>query len=102
LVGKLMMLMAPKGHFLGQIPQPMHNSSEMKAIFDAELTSMQSFPEMFSDHFFKINVHSNLTHSDNGTRFLAFLSTFFGFALIRTHNRYSSQLVRHIAQIPKG
>lgn len=28
-VGRLMMVMASKGHFLGQIPQPMHRDSEM-------------------------------------------------------------------------
>lgn len=33
-----------KLHTLTQIPQPMHNSSEMKAIFEAGVTSMQSFP----------------------------------------------------------
>jgi len=44
LVGRLMMLMAPKGHFLGQIPQPMHKLSEMKAILDSGVTSMQRRP----------------------------------------------------------
>jgi hypothetical protein len=29
---------------LTQIPQPMHNSSEMNAIFEAGVTSMQSLP----------------------------------------------------------
>ncbi|KAI5808831.1 hypothetical protein DFH27DRAFT_461016, partial [Peziza echinospora] len=32
------------GHFLGQIPHPMHSLSEMKAILDSGVTSMQSFP----------------------------------------------------------
>ena len=31
-------------HTLTQIPQPIHNSSEMKAILDAGVTSIQSFP----------------------------------------------------------
>lgn len=44
LVGRLMMVMASKGHFLGQIPHPMQRLSEMKAIFESGLTSMQSFP----------------------------------------------------------
>ncbi|EYE91201.1 uncharacterized protein EURHEDRAFT_421952, partial [Aspergillus ruber CBS 135680] len=35
---------APNGHFLGQIPQPMQRRSEMKAILDSGLTSIQSFP----------------------------------------------------------
>ena len=66
-VGKLMILMAPKGHFLGQIPHPnsqhqqkgrlpileisqhhkrytYQRASEMKAILLAVVTSMQSFP----------------------------------------------------------
>lgn len=43
-VGRLMMLMALKGHFLGQIPHPMQSRSEMKANFDSGVTSMQSLP----------------------------------------------------------
>jgi len=31
-------------HFLTQIPQPMHNTSEMKAILSEDFTSMQSLP----------------------------------------------------------
>ncbi|EUC34020.1 hypothetical protein COCVIDRAFT_36844 [Bipolaris victoriae FI3] len=38
------MLMASKGHFLGQIPHPIHSRSEMKAILDDESTSMHSLP----------------------------------------------------------
>ena len=44
LVGRLMILMAPKGHFFGQIPQPMHSRSEMYAIFESGVTSIQSLP----------------------------------------------------------
>jgi hypothetical protein len=44
LVGKLMILMAPNGHFLGQIPQPIHSDSEMKAIFDSGVTSIHRRP----------------------------------------------------------
>lgn len=44
LVGKLMMLMASKGHFLGQIPHPIHSRSEMKAILLLGSTSIQSLP----------------------------------------------------------
>ncbi|KAI1141908.1 hypothetical protein F5Y05DRAFT_209617 [Hypoxylon sp. FL0543] len=44
LVGRLMIVIASKGHFLGQIPHPMQRLSEMKAIFESGLTSMQSFP----------------------------------------------------------
>lgn len=41
-VGKC--LLTPNGHFLGQIPQPMQSSSEMKAILESGVTSMQSLP----------------------------------------------------------
>lgn len=34
----------PKGHFFGQIPHPIHNLSEIKAILDSGVTSIQSFP----------------------------------------------------------
>lgn len=39
-----MMLMASNGHFLGQIPHPMHSRSEMKAILLVASTSIQSLP----------------------------------------------------------
>jgi hypothetical protein len=52
LVGKLMMLMASKGHFLGQIPHPMHRRSEMKAILDSGVTSMHSLPVRTTGHDF--------------------------------------------------
>jgi len=44
LVGRLMILIAPKGHFLGQIPHPMHKLSDMNAIFDVGVTSIQRRP----------------------------------------------------------
>lgn len=44
LVGKLIMWIAPNGHFFGQIPQPMHSRSEMYAILDSGVTSIQSLP----------------------------------------------------------
>ena len=46
LVGKLIMWMASKGHFLEQIPQPIHKSSEIKAILDSGVTSIQSLPKI--------------------------------------------------------
>lgn len=52
LVGKLMMLMASKGHFLGQIPHPMQRRSEMKAILDELSTSMHSLPVRTTGHDF--------------------------------------------------
>lgn len=47
-----MMLIAPKGHFFGQMPQPMHRRSEIKAILDSGATSMQSFPVLTTGHDF--------------------------------------------------
>ena len=38
------MLMAPKGHFFGQIPHPMHRRSDMKAILDSGATSIHNLP----------------------------------------------------------
>lgn len=51
-VGRLMILMALKGHFLTQIPHPMQRRSEMKAIFDSGVTSMQSLPVRTTGHDF--------------------------------------------------
>jgi len=51
-VGRLMILMAPNGHFLGQIPQPIQRLSEMKAIFDSGVTSIQSRPLRTTGHDF--------------------------------------------------
>ncbi|ODV80344.1 uncharacterized protein CANTADRAFT_40353, partial [Suhomyces tanzawaensis NRRL Y-17324] len=38
------MLMASKGHFFTQIPQPIHKVSEIKAIFEVGVTSIHNFP----------------------------------------------------------
>lgn len=46
------MLMAPKGHFLGQIPHPMQRLSDMKAILDSGVTSMQRRPLRTTGHDF--------------------------------------------------
>jgi hypothetical protein len=35
------MVIASNGHFLGQMPHPMHRLSEMKAILESDVTSMQ-------------------------------------------------------------
>ncbi|RPA91042.1 hypothetical protein L873DRAFT_1715620, partial [Choiromyces venosus 120613-1] len=42
----------PKGHFFGQIPQPMHSCSEIKAILDSGVTSIHSFPVLTTGHDF--------------------------------------------------
>ena len=52
LVGRLMIVMAPKGHFFGQIPHPMQRRSDIKAIFESEVTSMQSLPVLTTGHDF--------------------------------------------------
>lgn len=45
---------------LTQIPHPMHNSSEMKAVLEAEVTSIHSFPE-------KKQVHRNVNRLNSNT-----------------------------------
>ena len=47
-----MMLMAPKGHFFGQMPHPMQRRSEMYAIFESVVTSMHSLPVRTTGHDF--------------------------------------------------
>lgn len=42
----------PKGHFLGQIPHPIHSRSEINAIFDSGVTSIHSFPVLTTGHDF--------------------------------------------------
>ena len=51
-VGKLMICIAEKGHFLTQIPHPMHSVSDMKAIFESGVTSIQSLPVRTTGHDF--------------------------------------------------
>ncbi|KAK6200264.1 uncharacterized protein RJT21DRAFT_121162 [Scheffersomyces amazonensis] len=42
--------MASNGHFLTQIPQPIHKVSEINAIFDAGVTSIHNFPVLTTGH----------------------------------------------------
>jgi hypothetical protein len=51
-VGRLIILMAPKGHFFGQIPHPIQRLSEIKAILDSGVTSIQSRPLRTTGHDF--------------------------------------------------
>ena len=44
--GRLMIMIASKGHFLTQMPQPMQSSSEIQASLEEAETSMQSFPDV--------------------------------------------------------
>jgi hypothetical protein len=39
-----MIMMASKGHFLTQMPHPMHSSSEIQAVLEEGATSTQSLP----------------------------------------------------------
>ena len=50
--GKLMMVIASKGHFFTQIPQPMQSSSEIEAIFTNGVTSIHNFPIRTTGHDF--------------------------------------------------
>ena len=50
--GRLMICTASNGHFLTQMPHPMHSSSEMYAIFELPLTSMHSLPIFTTGHAF--------------------------------------------------
>lgn len=52
LVGRLMISMAPNGHFLTHMPHPMQSRSDMKAIFESGVTSMQSLPVRTTGHDF--------------------------------------------------
>ncbi|EGW34941.1 uncharacterized protein SPAPADRAFT_131559, partial [Spathaspora passalidarum NRRL Y-27907] len=45
-------VMASNGHFLTQIPQPIHKVSEMKAILDAGVTSIHNFPVLTTGQLF--------------------------------------------------
>ncbi|KAI8870543.1 hypothetical protein GQ42DRAFT_122152 [Ramicandelaber brevisporus] len=47
------MVIASTGHFFGQIPQPMHSTSEMKAILDVGVTSMHSLPMRTTGQLFR-------------------------------------------------
>lgn len=45
-VGRLMIVIALKGHFLGQIPQPIQRDSERKASRDSGVTSMPGYQKV--------------------------------------------------------
>lgn len=47
-------------HTLTQIPQPIHNSSEIKAILDAGVTSIQSFPGSYTKVSENISIRSKM------------------------------------------
>jgi hypothetical protein len=52
-----MILMAPKGQRLTQMPHPMQRLSASTARLDARVTSMQSLPVALTGHLF---LHSSL------------------------------------------
>ena len=47
-----MMLMALNGHFFGHMPHPIQRDSDMKAILESGVTSMQSLPVRTTGHDF--------------------------------------------------
>ena len=71
-VGRLMMLMAPNGHFFGQIPHPMHKLSDMKAIFESGVTSMQRRPLRTTGQDF---LHSCLHFWEHCQNSIAFINS---------------------------
>lgn len=87
-----------------QIPQPMHSSSEMKAILDAEETSIHNFPKMIihgkmqSTQYLlssrKMNV-GQFTCLDDGATLLTFLPALFRLAPICSDNSYTGKTVCH-------
>ena len=90
------MLMASKGHFLGQMPQPMQRRSEMKAILLVGSTSMQSLPVRTTGQDFLhswrhfLGLHLN-DHWVNATeRWLTASKTY---VLVAVDNGDTSQLV---------
>ncbi len=93
---------ASNGHFFTQMPQPMHSSSEIHAIFDVGATSIQSLPgerkgrergvgggdrggrENGRARHIEITasfMHRSRTHSDNWAARLALLTAFLRLAL---------------------
>jgi hypothetical protein len=48
LLGKLIIAIASNGHFFTQIPQPIHNSSDICEIFDSAVTSIHNFPVLLT------------------------------------------------------
>ena len=58
-----MILIAPKGHFFTQIPQPIHSLSDMNAILEDSVTSIHSFPDLTTIariSFLQLIKHTNL------------------------------------------
>jgi hypothetical protein len=82
LVGRLMILIAPKGHFFGQIPQPMQRLSEMKAILDEESTSIQRRPLRTTGQDF---LHSCRHFYTRSTLSLLFCLSGFGLSTFGLH-----------------
>ena len=116
-LGRLMIMMASKGHFFTQIPQPMQSSSEIQAILLVGVASTHSLPargkqgaavgpppgasgpwqqrQMVlapSERWDVLNCHL-LTDFDDGAVLLAFLTALSGLAAIRLHNGNTSQLL---------
>jgi hypothetical protein len=53
-----MILIALNGHFLTHIPQPIHNNSEISAIVEVGMTSIQILSVLLTGHdFLHYNLH---------------------------------------------
>lgn len=98
LVGKLMIVMAPKGHFRTHIPHPMHNVSEMNEMGSSGVTSIHSLPntimkiknqikQRLKGEIKRINLGCFVLHyctcTIDGTRSFTLLTTLFGLAFVR-------------------
>jgi len=71
--GRLIMVMAPNGHFFVQIPHPMHRISEIFEIFDVGVTSTQSLPMRTTGqnfmHLIVAHAHKHYTHTHTHTHY---------------------------------
>lgn len=80
-------------HFLGQIPHPMHSSSEMNATFLLESTSIHSFPVSAVSGLAAgaARQEEHRTHAHDGARLLALLAALLGLAAVGVHQRNTSE-----------
>lgn len=89
------MWMAPKGHFFGQIPHPIHSRSEIYAIFDSGVTSMHSLPVRTTGQDFLHSCRHFCPRSVSVASMGKECSTHLRLAFVAVDDSNSSQLVRH-------
>ena len=89
----MMIVMAPKGHFLGQIPQPIHSDSERKAIRESGVTSICEEEDALDNGGAgsRGRGHGDVTYTklstpDHRATLLALLPALLGLALVRADN----------------